>query len=180
MQNTEIIEIERRWIIPKMPPAEKILYKIRRDQSYPAGVRIVKKYCSDPQGTYNHYILSVKGPGTLARPEWEAEIPEWVYEQLLSQTDEVLDITRHFCKPLRLDLLHLGDGPEEYILEIDEYHGSLEGLIKVECEFYSEAEAGKFILPEWITNAIEVTDNPVFNNKNLVGKTYSDIKHFIE
>ena len=50
-------------------------------------------------------------------------------------------------------------------IEIDVYHGSLNGLIIAEVEFSSESASKSFICPDWF--AEEITYDSTFKNQNL-------------
>lgn len=101
-------------------------------------------------------FLTVKGDGTLAREEWETEIPRWVFEQLWPQTEDArVEKVRHAIPA----------GP--YVLELDLYRGALAGLVILECEFPDAGAAARAPLPAWAEGAAEVTDDPAFKNRNL-------------
>jgi adenylate cyclase len=51
------------------------------------------------------------------------------------------------------------------VIELDVYHGALEGLLTAEIEFGSAAQAAAFRPPDWLDG--EVTDDPRYKNKAL-------------
>ena len=55
-----------------------------------------------------------------------------------------------------------GDGDT---LELDIYHGRLEGLLTAEVEFASVSAASAFVPPDWL--GPDVTDDPRYKNKKL-------------
>ena len=55
----------------------------------------------------------------------------------------------------------------DWTLELDEYTGKLAGLVILEIEFKTEEDAAAFVLPDWAINAIEVTTDEDYKNKNL-------------
>jgi len=55
-----------------------------------------------------------------------------------------------------------GDG---LTLELDVYHGRLEGLLTAEVEFGSVDDAAAFVPPDWLGR--DVTDDPRYKNKRL-------------
>jgi CYTH domain-containing protein len=169
-------EIERRWIIQKLPNKELIKNSIRREVGYifneDGEMRLVKKYKS---GETKHYV-TIKTDGTLSRNEWQEKIPEWAFDVAWPQTyHNRLEITRHFIYWNR-------------VLEIDEYHGRYEGLIKLEVEFdaddrsfhFPSNKVKEFQLPEWIGPSFEVTEDKRFNNKNLAGLITVQTKSILE
>ncbi len=152
------VEIERSFIFGSpIPSWVEIDHSVYHEIGYLIAeeneLRIFKKLL--PEGW--HYAMTVKSDGDLSRKEWEVKIPEWTFNELWPRTEgcRVLK-TRHFIRH------------EDWWLEVDEYTGALEGLIRIECEFKSEAEAKRFDLPEWAQEwSSEVTENPQFKNKNL-------------
>jgi CYTH domain-containing protein len=149
-------EIERRFIIKRKPDSLLINNSISREVGYVFNdvgeLRVVVK--KRPKGP--SYQLTIKDDGALMRNEWQEKIPHWAFAILWPKTDgNRLQIIRHFVK----------HGDHE--LEVDEYLERFFGLHKLECEFESESEAAEFVLPSWAENAVEVTDDPRFNNKNL-------------
>jgi len=55
-----------------------------------------------------------------------------------------------------------------HIIELDIFHGELDGLILAEVEFTSDEQAKNFILPDWF--AQDVTKDKRYANKNLCRK----------
>lgn len=102
------------------------------------------------------YFLTVKGDGTISRDEWESQIPEWVFTQLWPAT------AGHRVEKTRYSVLF-----QNQVLEVDQYLGSLQGLWILECEFPDLVSAGNFVLPEWAKDAVEVTADKAYKNKNL-------------
>ena len=51
------------------------------------------------------------------------------------------------------------------MLELDVYHGRLEGLLTAEVEFDAVAAASAFVPPDWLGR--DVTDDPRYKNKKL-------------
>lgn len=154
----DTLEIERSFIFKSSLPGDlnidhsvyhEIGYLIAEDNE----LRIFKKKLLDGW----HYAITVKSDGNLSRKEWEVEIPEWTFNELWPKTENCRVIkTRHWIRY------------NNWWLEVDEYYGSLAGLIRIECEFSSEEEAASFILPEWAQEySDEVTENHKFKNKNL-------------
>ena len=50
-------------------------------------------------------------------------------------------------------------------IELDVYAGALSGLVVAEVEFASEADAERFIAPQWF--AADVTDDDAYKNRQL-------------
>ncbi len=51
------------------------------------------------------------------------------------------------------------------IIEVDVYHGDLEGLVLAEVEFVNEDESNKFIPPGWLVQEITYDEN--YKDRNL-------------
>ncbi len=143
-------EIERKFLIRGEFPREN-------------GIRIVQGYlCSTPERTVRVRImgdigyLTIKGAGNdsgTTRFEWEKEISVAEAESLLTiALPGMIDKYRWFVP--------VGDG---HIFEVDEFHGTNEGLIIAEIEVGSEDEA--FIKPTWLGE--EVTGDPRYYNSML-------------
>ena len=106
----------------------------------------------------------MKGDGLLSRDEWEKEIPSWVFDILWPKTaGRRVEKTRYVI-PF-----------EEHTLEVDDYHGRLERLVTMECEFGDEGAAAAFVPPSWAQPAIEVTEDKSYKNKILAIQGLSDL-----
>ena len=145
------MEIERKFRLASPPP-------IRLGE----GILIAQGYLPVDRGELRlrrkgqEQFLTVKGEGTLAREEWEAPVPSWVFDQLWPATEGAqIEKTRH-------EVIF-----EDHRLELDLYRGALEGLVILECEFPDAGQAGAFRLPDWAAEALEVTSDPAYKNKNL-------------
>lgn len=148
----EKMEVEKKYLIKSLPEPKLLCKGVLLNQGYlftePYEIR-VRRF-----GT--KYYLTVKSQGTLSRQEWSQQIPRWVFEALWPYTEgRRIEKTRYS--------IHFQD----LILEVDEYHGNLEGLIILECEFPNEETARSFVLPIWAKNSIDITDDNTYKNKHL-------------
>ena len=91
-------------------------------------------------------FLTVKGPGTHERREFEYRIPFDDGRELLGLCSATITKTRYI----------VGN------IEIDVYHGALEGLAVAEVE----GRADSVTRPEWI-EWVEVTGDSRYLNRNL-------------
>ena len=122
--------------------------------------------CSDPDRTVrvrlrgDQGFITVKGRGDASgttRFEWEKEIPAGEAEALLALAEPgIIDKTRY--------LIHNTDGI--HVWEVDEFHGSNEGLVLAEIELDDEDDA--FDRPSWL--GAEVTGDPRYYNSSLSRK----------
>jgi adenylate cyclase len=107
----------------------------------------------------DEFFMTVKGPGDLVRKEWEVEIPKWVFVQLWPRT-----------KGRRLIKTRYEVALGHFKIEVDEFFGRLAGLVLLECEFKHLKDVKKFKLPSWARDAVDVTKDKRFSNKNLAEK----------
>ena len=110
--------------------------------------RTVRVRVRDDQG-----FITIKGKGDgAAHPEFEYEIPLDDAVRLMSLCEPpVIEKTRYI-------VMHDGNR-----WEVDEFHGSLEGLVIAELEVPSEDY--RFSLPPFVGR--EVTGNPKYYNSQL-------------
>lgn len=145
------MEIERKFLIKQIPvnlneyPYEEI------EQGYlntTPVLRIRRKNDS--------YIFTYKSAGLMSREEIELPLSKEAYEHLIPKCDgNLITKTRYRI-------------PEEhgYTIELDIFHGCLEGLIMAEVEFPSEEAALAFPVPDWFT--CEVTYESTFHNSQMI------------
>jgi CYTH domain-containing protein len=181
-------EIERIWILPKMPSKEVLANNTSKGDRANPIPHLISYLFSDYKGemrvvkrefdTGNKYSVTVKSRGDMVRDEWEDDhVPEWVYEIVEPNAICGVAKTRHFVDH------------QNYTLEIDEYQyrftrGTIDtdidsdiayynkeddiaGKVRLECEFSSEEEANDFELPEWAEGAKEVTSNHCYKNSHI-------------
>jgi len=152
------VEIERKWLLPRNFTVTQTIFKtIITKQFYLGDIRIRRTKINDIEDCI-HYI-AVKSDGTISREEWEMEIPEWVFNQLLLSKPNSPEIFKTIYKFKINDL----------ILELHIFAGKLAGLIILECEFTDEATAVVFNLPSEIDQQVikEVTHDKNYQNINL-------------
>ncbi len=86
----------------------------------------------------DYFVLTVKGPGHMAREELELPLTHAQFQTLWQKVDVSLQKTRYLV-PLS----------ESLTAEVDVYAGSLSGLYTVEVEFTSIEAANGFTPPAW-------------------------------
>lgn len=96
--------------------------------------------------------LTIKGAGTLTRPEFEYEIP-------VSDARTMRSFGQNIITKTRFKVRHEG-----HLWEVDRFHGGLDGLWLAEIELKDEREA--FVVPPWLSR--EVTEDVRFSNAYLV------------
>jgi len=144
------MEIERKFLLNEAPHDIGMHEHVEIEQAYISidpTVRLRKRN--------NEYYLTVKQNGLLAREEMEIALTEKQFKNLWDKIEtNVIQKTRALI-PLQNGLT----------AEIDIYHGVLQGLMTVEVEFDSIAQANSFIPPGWFGR--DVTDDPKYNNSSL-------------
>ena len=148
-------EIERKFKVKNPPP----------DLGQYPHVEILQGYVSidengkeervrSKDGRFFHTIKEGEG---MVRTEKEAEITKEQFDELWPRTEG---------KRIYKTRYKIPHGEE--IIELDIYHGELDGLITVEVEFTSEEAANKFVAPDWFGD--DVTNDKRYKNKNLAVK----------
>ena len=144
-------EIERKYLLRQMPLAPAPQRTRRIVQGYLAAdadgeVRLRRVDGRD--------FLTVKRGTGIERLEQEVELTAEQFERLWPATaGRRLEKVRHD--------LRLADG----VAEVDVYDGRCRGLLTVEVEFGSLAEARRFEPPAWFGR--EVTDDERYRNRSL-------------
>ena len=146
------IEIERKFLVEQMPHDLDAHPYREIEQGYLAitdDVEVrVRRYGDEA-------FLTIKSSGGESRVEEEIEIDRRRFSSLWPLTDGRRIEKRRYRIPA-------GDG---LTLELDVYHGRLEGLLTAEVEFGSVDAAGDFVPPDWL--GPDVTDDPRYKNKRL-------------
>lgn len=150
-------ELERKWLVDATPagvldhPAEQISQGYLAVGEDGSEVRVRRREQS--------HFLTVKSGGGRVRRELEVELSEEQFAALWPGTEG-----RRIEKTRRVISVEV-PGPEELVIELDEYAGELAGLVVAEVEFPDEETAGSFTAPEWF--GIEVTDRDDYKNRRL-------------
>jgi adenylate cyclase len=147
------VEIERKFLVPELPPDLERWPATRIEQGYLAiggdGTEVrVRRRGGDA-------VLTVKGGGGRSRVEEELDIDEERFARLWPLTEgRRVEKTRH--------VIGAGEGLK---IEVDVYAGALAGLSVAEVEFGTDAAADAFTPPAWFGR--EVTDDARFKNQRL-------------
>jgi adenylate cyclase len=145
-------EIERKFLVDERPAEVRAQPATRIRQGYlsiePAEVRVRSR---DDQS----HELTVKSVGGLERTEVSLALSPEQFEQLWPLALRGVEKDR--------SLYDVGG----WTAEVDVYAGKLAGLVVVEVEFRSNADASSFTPPSWF--GTEVTDDLRFRNSALAG-----------
>jgi adenylate cyclase len=144
------IEIERKFLVTEPGWRADVMGEgVHLRQGYlRRGTTSVRVRRAGPEA-----FLTVKGPGTRSRAEYEYPIPA-------SDADELLDT---LCEPGLIDKTRHRIEVGGRVWEVDEFHGRHDGLVLAEIEL-PEADA-PFERPGWL--GPEVTDDPSYTNAEL-------------
>jgi len=100
------------------------------------------------------YFQTIKSGKGKVRNEAEIALTEEQFNQMWPSVEgRIVDKTRYEI-PYK-----------ENTIELDVYHGNLNGLISAEVEFKSEKDSDDFIAPDWFGD--EVTEDKRYKNQNL-------------
>ena len=146
------LEIERKFIVKHLPENLGQYKHAEIRQGYLAitqdGTEVRLRQKGD-----KYYQTVKKGSGKV-RFESEVEITKDQFEsQWMTTEGRRVEKTRY-------EIPH-----ESGTIELDIYHGTLEGLLSAEMEFLSEDASNRFTAPEWLGE--EVTENADYKNQNL-------------
>lgn len=145
-------EIERKFLVDVGSiPAEARAHGTHYAQGYLADKPTVRvRLASGADGSPVGY-LTIKGPGTIARSEFEYEIPA-------EDARALLQLCSASLTKVRYRVPHEG-----HVWELDQFEGPHEGLWLAELELSSEDES--FARPPWLRD--EVSHDPRYSNGAL-------------
>jgi len=145
-------EIERKFLVNKLPENLNQYPHNEIRQGYLAITGDATEVRLRQKG--NKYFETAKTGAGKTRFEFEIEITESQFNVLWEATkDKRVEKTRY-------EIVY-----ENGLIELDVYHGNLEGLQTAEMEFPNEEESNKFIAPEWMNE--EVTEDTSYKNQTL-------------
>ena len=137
------MEIERKFTIKKLPDNLEQYEKKEIEQAY-----LCKKPTLRIRKSNEEYILTYKSKMGLvmsadvtARCNEEVELPltKEAYEHLKEKADGQVIIKTRYLIPIE----------NKRKIELDVFHGYLDGLVFAEVEFGSEEEAAAYQMPDW-------------------------------
>lgn len=165
------MEIERKYLVKELPDNLDSYPHVEIEQGY---------LCTSPtlriRRMGDAYILTVKEKvrGTtsaIVNREEEFSLSADKYNLLKSKCDGNLVSKTRYRIPLSSSSLKLGEGDrsegvvEEYVAELDLFHGLHEGLRLVEVEFPTTEAADRFTPPSWF--GPDVSSDPRYRNAFL-------------
>ena len=155
------VEIERKFRITSLPEDLDQYKSCKIEQAYVCTAPVIRVRKQD-----DDYILTYKGGGMLAHPEYNLPLGREGYEHMLSKADgNIITKTRYF--------IPINDG---LTAELDVFEGMFDGLVFVEVEFESLDQATAFTPPEWFGE--DVTNDRRYHNSYLSKLEKFDINEF--
>lgn len=165
MQN---MEIEKKYTIKKLPDnLEGYPCKII-EQAYLNTSPVVRVRKSN-----DHYYLTYKGSGLMAREEYNLPLDGDSYRHLLEKADGNIISKKRYVIPIENPRFDDGFHPmtaPELSVELDIFNPPFAPLVMAEVEFPSVEMADAFIPPEWFGE--EVTDNIEYHNSTMSRKKF--------
>ncbi len=143
------MEIERKYLIGTLPQIKKVDKAIHIEQGYVSISPVIRIRRTD-----DSFFLTIKGKGLIAREEYEMEIGTEEYVHLSTKVDYPLILKTRYLIPVK-----------DYTIELDVFHGHLNGLILAEVEFDSMEAADNFSPPSWFGK--DVSSDARFQNNHL-------------
>lgn len=145
------MEIEKKYRINELP--ELSLFKSYEiEQGYLCRHPVLRIRRRDDEYIFT-YKSKIKGaPEALCvSDEIERPLTKEAYETLREKTEGYLIQKTRYLIPIKAQYRESTPGdPEELVVELDVFHGRLEGLSFAEIEFPSEDVAIRFIVPQWL------------------------------
>jgi CYTH domain-containing protein len=144
-------EIERKFLVRELQEDLQSYTSVRIEQGYLAATDEGELRLRRYGGTHTVTLKSGRG---LARGEDEVALDAEQFSVLWPLTEGKRVEKTRFSIPLKARTM-----------ELDVFHGELEGLILAEIEFTSVADAERFSPPAWLGK--DVTQDERYKNKNL-------------
>ena len=137
------MEIENKYLIRELPENLDLFEKKEIEQAYLNRHPVLRIRKSN-----DNYILTYKmkksesADGPLVNEEIEAALTKEAFEHLKEKADGNPIVKTRYIIPYQ-------NGGKDYTIELDVFHGKLEGLVFAEVEFESEEDARSFVKPDW-------------------------------
>lgn len=160
------MEIERKFIIKKLPANLDSYQSLRIEQAY-LNVDPVIRIRRQNDG----YYLTYKGKGLLAREEYNLPLNEESYYHLLEKADGNIISKRRYLIPIAdsssagTPTLSVPKQAAPLTIELDIFDSPFAPLTIAEVEFPSEDAANAFIPPAWFDE--DVTYDLRYHNSFL-------------
>lgn len=141
MSNKNMLEIERKFLVAKLPNNLHQYEKLFIRQGY---------ISTDPtmrlRQQNDRYFFTFKGSGNISKLEFEYELDEKQFNKLWEKLESSIITKTRYLIPIESGLT----------AELDIYEDDLDGFINAEVEFSSMDEAEEFIPPKWFGREISM------------------------
>lgn len=158
------MEIERKFLIKTLPENLADYEFLHIEQAY-LNVNPVVRVRKEN----DHYYMTYKGSGMMAREESNLALNEEAYYHLREKADGNIISKRRYLIPLKHPGFKAGfpTPPEDYSLtiELDVFDAPFENIILAEVEFGSKDAAEAFLPPDWFGE--EVTYCKEYHNSYM-------------
>jgi len=162
------MEIEHKYLIKELP-ADLDKYKKKEiEQGYLNRSPVLRIRKSNDKYIFTYKMKKeLKEDGApICNEEIEAPLTQEGYEHLKTKVDGNIIVKTRYIIPYAY-------GNKTYKIELDVFHGKLEGLVFAEVEFESVGEAMQFKKPDWFGN--EVSSDRRYRNGFLTEQENLDI-----
>lgn len=165
------MEIERKYLVGSLPENLDAFPHVEIEQGY---------LCTSPtlriRRMGDSFILTVKEKmhsltSAIVNREEEFFLSSESYARLKGKCEGIIVEKTRYRIPLSSSSPKLGEGDrsegvvEEYVAELDIFHGRHQGLLLVEVEFPSVEAANAFTPPAWFGQ--DVSNDPRYRNSYL-------------
>ena len=162
------MEIERKFTLKRLPDhLDSYPFHII-EQAYLNTSPVIRVRKED-----DHYYMTYKGQGLMAREEYNLPLDEESYQHLLTKADGNIISKKRFCIPIENPQFSSGYVPlttPKLIIELDVFAAPFAPLIMAEVEFPDVEMANAFLAPDWFDE--DVTQNPAYHNSNMSRKVF--------
>ncbi|MBR4343492.1 MAG: CYTH domain-containing protein [Lachnospiraceae bacterium] len=151
------MEIEHKYLIKKMPDNLETYKKKEIEQGYlnRSPVLRIRKSNDDYIFTYKLKKGADMKNAPIVNEEIEAPLTEEAFRHLIKKADGNVIVKTRYIIPYETD-------EKKYKIELDVFHGKLEGLVFAEVEFENTDDALNFRKPDWFGD--EVTADRRYRN----------------
>ena len=145
------MEIEKKYLVKELPDLSQFQYhEIEQGYLTRRPTLRIRKKNDDYIFTYKSKMKDA--PKNLqVNDEVERPLTKEAYEKLREKTEGYLIQKTRYLIPICAEYTEKTESfPDELTVELDVFHGRLEGLLFAEIEFPSEEAAGCFLAPKWL------------------------------
>lgn len=162
------MEIERKFTLKKLPENLDSYPHHIIEQAYLNTSPVVRVRKED-----EHYYMTYKGKGLMAREEYNLPLDEGSYLHLLSKADGNIISKKRYVIPIenpRFTSDYVPLSIPSLVIELDVFAPPFAPLIMAEVEFPDVDMANAFVAPDWFDE--DVTQNPAYHNSNMSRKQF--------